>query len=483
MLAITVDLLAGTIRAASHEDLSLAGRGGDPDPGDWPPSPARLFAALVAAGGTRDSCIVGDGSELRELESAPPPRILASADSEVLKSPQVARYVVVNERSNGAVQEYQGRTSTMVRPSIRLSPAIPTVVYIWDSLRLEPAQLASLRFRSARVGYLGCADSPVRIRVSESEPASSSLPQWAPSEQGTKLIPVPFPGMLQVLDDAFDDFTSGMPVRRSWFRSVQCLYETPGLASAPTHQAPIAIWLRFDAAVSGRRALLVSETLKAALLDLYDRYVTGGAGVPPVLHGHGLEVIQGYDHVCIASLPDCGHSYARGRLYGAAIILPRNCTTEVVEGVRSALFRLRTLVLPGGARIGVRLDAGEGRPQAANPQRWIGPSRYWISANPVVLERRQRHGLDLEEVTRWCLHAGLPDPASFRVSPVPLLEGALALTPSEVFHSRTSRRPYFHVALKFNQAVSGPIVLGRMRHLGIGLLAPVREKDWHEQLP
>jgi CRISPR-associated protein Csb2 len=46
MLAITVTLLHGTIRAGSPDDTILAG--GEPT-GEWPPSPARLFSALVAA--------------------------------------------------------------------------------------------------------------------------------------------------------------------------------------------------------------------------------------------------------------------------------------------------------------------------------------------------------------------------------------------------------------------------------------------------
>jgi len=75
MLAISVDLLHGTFRGASADDTALTGAGNDS--GEWPPSPARLFAALVAADGTGPRQRVTDGSELLALEKAPPPSILA----------------------------------------------------------------------------------------------------------------------------------------------------------------------------------------------------------------------------------------------------------------------------------------------------------------------------------------------------------------------------------------------------------------------
>ena len=470
MLTIEVDLLAGTIRAGSPDDTALSGSG---DEGEWPPSPARLFSALVAAGGTRERCVVGDASELLALESAPPPRIVADAPMHVLGSPQIERYVVVNERSSGAVQNYPARTATLTRPASRLSPITPSIGYIWDDLELSAPQLEALQSRAARVGYLGCADSPVRVRVCESPPESAPAHEWRPSESGATFIPVPFAGLLDVLDDAFDRFSTGEPVRRSWLPVARARYEEPGGRSDESTAPPVVIWLSFGEPVGGRHALCITETLKAALLDLYDRHVAAGTEVPPVLHGHGFSEDSGYDHACFVALADCGHRHARGRLYGAAVILPAGTPADVVEGVRTALFHLRNLVLPGGRVIAIWPYGGETRPWAANPLRWTSPSRRWVSVSPVVHERRHRHGPDLGEVTRWCVHAGLPAPVSFRLSPVPLTEGALALRPDEVFHSSSSRRPYSHLEVVFAEPVAGPVVLGRMRHLGIGLMAPV----------
>ena len=66
MLAISVELLHGTFRG----DPNGTANTGRLTRGEWPPSPARLFAALVAADGTRQKCRVTDGAELAWFEAA-----------------------------------------------------------------------------------------------------------------------------------------------------------------------------------------------------------------------------------------------------------------------------------------------------------------------------------------------------------------------------------------------------------------------------
>ena len=73
MLAISVELLHGTFRG----DPDGTANTGRLTRGEWPPSPARLFAALVAADGTRQTCRVTDGAELAWFERLPPPVIHA----------------------------------------------------------------------------------------------------------------------------------------------------------------------------------------------------------------------------------------------------------------------------------------------------------------------------------------------------------------------------------------------------------------------
>src|SRR5690606_12362179 len=301
MLTIEVELLHGTIRAGESNDLAMTGADSR---GEWPPSPARLVAALVAGDGTRDRCRVTDGTELRVLERAAPPIIHADPTDDVARSRLRERFVVVNDKAKSAVQEYPGRTNGVERPGTRLSPGRPRLAYVWPDVEVGEDATAALRSRAARVGYLGCADSPVRLRVHDGPPSSAPATTWRPDPSGEATLPVPFDGYVEVLDAAYDMFTAGTSARRSWFRSEHARYAspTPTSVASPSREGTM-VALRFERPVSGRRVLTVTETLREAVLDLYQRLVAAeGEELPAVLHGHATPV--GSQHAHFLALPD-----------------------------------------------------------------------------------------------------------------------------------------------------------------------------------
>ncbi|MGH9075074.1 MAG: type I-G CRISPR-associated protein Csb2, partial [Acidimicrobiales bacterium] len=279
-------------------------------------------------------------------------------------------------------------------------------------------------------------------------------------------------GFLGVLDDGYARWLAGEPVSKSWLMSRRGRYRPPDQGRPESNDGAVVHWLRLERAIPGRLALAVAETLKAAVLDRYQQALPEGEDPPPVLHGHGFPE-AGYDLASWLALPEVGHSHASGRLHGAAVVLPAGTPPAVSEMVSEVLWRLRILALPGGRSVGVHPFAGERRPWSATPTRWTCGARHWVSATPVVAERRTRGLPDQAEVARWCRHAGLPDPVSFRVSPTPLVPGGLSLRPHEVYHSASSRRPYVHVEIELPGPVKGPVILGRARHFGMGLMAPV----------
>lgn len=471
MLAISVELLHGRIRAGSADDLAITGAD---DPGDWPPSPARLFSALVAGGGTRAAGALDDRSGLRVLERACPPVIYADSRADVLVSPLVDRYVVVDAKANqSSVHEYPGRTAKLVRPGSVLAPRHPRVVYAWKDADLSTAELGVIEARARRVGYLGCADSPVRLTVATELPESRPDSEWRATEDGTALVPVPYNGLLEDLDQLYERWSAGDPVRRAWNPPERARYAPPGAIAVPPQAVTSPLWLRFPQSAPGRLSRFVAEALKAAVLSLYDEHV----GEPPgVLHGHGFDDQVGYQIALWAALADVGHSRARGSLHGAVVVLPEDTPPAVVEGVRTALWHLRELRLKGGRPIAVAPYAGERQPWAAMPGRWKGPARRWVSVTPVVHERRTRSQPGFEEVKRWCEHAGFPPPAAFRLSPEPLLPGGLHLGPYEIYGSGSSHRSFSYLELVFDEALGGPMVLGRARQFGIGMMAPLETR-------
>jgi CRISPR-associated protein Csb2 len=484
MLAISVDLLHGTFRGASADDTALTGAG--EDSGEWPPSPARLFAALVAADGTGDRQRVTDGSELLVLERAQPPSILADASDRVELCSLRDRFVVSDEfhrdaktRLTGTVHEYVGRTAVVVRPGTRRAPATSRIVFIWSDLKVSPGQLGGLRARAARIGYLGCADSPVRVHVhTRWEAEASDPPLWEPDAAGAAVLPVPWPGFLNTLNDAYERWSGGEVMRRAWLPSRLARYRRPG-DPEPAGPEPTVVWLRYSPSISGRRVVAVTETLRAAVLEGYERLVAGSADlVPRVLHGHGYQG-RGYQHAHWLALPHVDYRWASGAILGGAVWLPPGTEPEIAEGVRQVLWDLstRTLVCPGRFETKVSLFAGEKRPVAATPDRWVGPSARWASAFPVVHERWQAGGPDLAEVARWCRNAGISvPPISAVTSRVPFIPGAVSLRPQEVARSNRERRPYSHLNVVFAEPVGGPVALGRGRQFGLGLMAPLRPR-------
>ena len=465
MLAISVELLHGTFRG----DPDGTANTGRLNRGEWPPSPARLFAALVAADGTRDRCRVTDGAELEWFERLPPPIIHAHAKP--CDQRLEPRYVVRHEgtASKSTHQEYVGRSGALNRPGVRVTPRSPFVVYSWNTESPDRATLVALGRRAARIGYLGASDSPVRIRVTTRLSVSAAENDaFIPDQLGDTVINVTEPGDLRVLDRMYDAWRErGSSVTRLQFPALRHgkMYLAPGSAKR-VDRGEVVAWLRLGAAVSGRRISTVTGLFKDSVLSQHQRI----HGEPPaVLHGHGFNG-RGYDIARYLALPDVGHRWSRGRIHGLALWMPPGCDVTALRMARDAAFAVNRLI-GGGVDVSVTPREDEDRPLAAHPKRWRRKSRAWVTAFPAIHERRRTP--TLREVTRWCLHAGLPEPVTFRSTRAPLVAGAIDLAPVEVNRRGRPALPYSHVELRFAEAVPGPVVIGSGRQRGFGLCIPV----------
>lgn len=463
MLTVTVEFTHGWLRAGPASDARLTG--GDRQ-GEWPPSPARLLAAFVAADGTLERQRVTDGSELALLEQAQPPVIHADPDDQVLRVELNDRFVVRDRREKGSsVHTYPARKSALVRPGIRLVPKDPQVAYCYETAEVHEEQLEALRLRAARIGYFGAADAPARVTVRRGRPAAPTH-TWRCDDDGRTVLSVGYPGMVADLDAAFEQFTSGLVVERSWLPKRVVHYRADS-QEAPSSPVGETIWLRFTPSIASHHMLSVAEALRAAVL----RHHPEGEAAPGIVHGHGMQQ-AGWHQVRYLPLVEAGHRYAKGRIHGAAIWLPPTATRFERGGMRTAVLSIRRLWAGDRFDVGVMLHDGEPRPWTANPARWVGPSRRWMSVTPVVQER---HGaVTDEEVGRWFVHAGHPVPARFNMSRSPFLSGAIDLPPP-VVRRRYGRAPYAHLTVEFDEPVEGPMAVGRGRSFGLGLLAPVKE--------
>ena len=464
MLTIGVEFLHGTFR-------------GDPDGtavtggltrGEWPPSPARLFAAFVAAHGSGPASTIAGGEELEWLEGLPAPVIHAQPDPwhQVLQP----RFVV-KQRDRPAKkthQEYVAREGALHRPGVRVAPGNPCVVYRWDTQTPSQGTLKALRRRAARVGYLGASDSPVRVRVATEAPCASPREVFVPDPQGDVQIRVAQPGDMHLLDRMYDLWRKrGASVTRSQFPALLhwANYRSPGGADL-LDRGQVVAWLRLYPAVSGRRVSVVTGLFKDAVLSRHQHM----HGEPPdILHGHGFTQ-SGYDLARYLALPDAGFARSRGRIHGLALWLPPGSDRVLRQKARDAAVAIDALV-GSGVETNIEARGDEDRPWAANPRRWLGPALTWVSVIPVIHERRGVRGLS--EAVRWCRHAGLPDPVGFRSSRTPLVPGAVDLAPVEVNRPGRPALPYSHAEIRFAEPVMGPVVVGAGRQRGFGLCIPV----------
>ena len=468
MLSISVEFLHGTFRA---DPDGTAGSGGL-TLGEWPPSPSRLLAAMTAADGTGERCRMTDGSELEWFEQLPAPNI--HAHGRPWHQRLQPRYVV---RHNGTAepgthQEYVGRIGTQIRPGVRVTPRNPRVVYSWNN-EPPPSVIDALRRRAARIGYLGAADSPVRVRVDSRVPESTETGEaFLPDPQGDVMVGVPAAGDVRLLDAMYAEWVErGANVARAHYPALrhQASYRSPTAAAPDDTIGTVVAWLRLDAAVSGRRITAVTSLFKDAVLS---RHQELHGEPPPVLHGHGF-TRSGYEIARYLALPDVGHRRSRGRIHGLALWMPPGCAAVVNSRARDAAFAIRRLT-GRGVDVSVQpRDDDEQRPFAANPDRWTRSSRCWVTAFPAIHERRGRP--NLAEVSRWCEHAGLPSPTAFRSARSPLVHGAVDLAPVEVNRPGRPGLPYSHVKLWFENPVAGPVVIGSGRQRGFGLCVPVKE--------
>ena len=371
MLAILVEFLHGTFRG-DPEGTANTGR---LMRGEWPPSPSRLFAALVAADGTAKACRVTDGAELEWFEQLPPPTIYA--DPNPCHQQLEPRYVVRHGGgpAEGAHHEYIGRSGVLSRAGVRVAPRLPQVTYVYslEGESPEDAVLDALRRRGARVGYLGSSDSPVRVRItSETIPAVVENNAFVPDREGDTMINVTQPGDLDHWDRLYEQWTErGASVSRLQFPALthETAYRSPPIEE-PQDRGEVVAWLRLGAAVSGRRVSTMTELFKEAILSQHHRI----HGEPSaVLHGHGF-VGTGYEVARYLALPDVGYQRSRGRIHGLALWLPPGC--DLMERQR-------------GPRCGV-LDSATCRPRSRRsscPLPWRGapssrPPEPLVSAFP-----------------------------------------------------------------------------------------------------
>lgn len=427
MLALRIDFLNGTYHAADPTAYTAS---------EWPPHPDRVFQALVAAAyGTGI-----DPAPLRALEGLPPE--LAFGDASAGRTGSIYTAAAWLEKPT---RKPWSRTNVVKYDPVMVCISDP-VYLIWpDAPNGLHEPLAAI---AAGVTYLGRAKTPVAVSLVSEVP---DMPhRLLPSRMGDRLLRVPHTGRLDELDVAFD---AG---RRASVAGMVGYTDIVGrIAPSPWGEL---LPLRPGRLVDMRRTAQLADGLRAAVLS------RAGDGASPLLHGHGG------DHAAWAIIPDVGHTHARGHVLGLGLWLPRGIDDQARTDCVLPLMQVDHVNF-GDRQVSVGMPpAHQQTPRGLWRQTWCHPSRTWASVTPVVLDRHPKRGQRVEDVVADSVEmAGYPRPVDVKLGQCSAFRGA----PLAREFSPRSRGCWTHVALAFEQRVAGPLLVGKDRHFGLGLLRPV----------
>ena len=426
MLLIQVEFLRG-IFAASEPTATQST--------EWPPAPARLFSALVAGAYS----IGADPAPLTALETAPQVWFGDALSAAGGRAFAPAAYLAKGKTG----WSRPGRP--LHRPQmVRVSDPL---CYAWD-VDLDPEWLRPVL---DAVTYLGRAESVARLSMVSQPPAVAN--HLAPDAYGEELLRVPEPGWLGLLQASYLSPSRVPPLALA-------PYAAPRRAS-PSPWGELLV-LRPDGG-DVRHAVALGDALRRAAMSRAPEQMS------PVLHGHDK-----VPHAAWLTLPDVGHQHAQGRVLGLGLLLPKGVARADRDEAAAALGAVDHISV-GGSHIALRHQPSHQPPPIGIERRtWARASTTWATATPIVLDRHPKRGQTVEGlIADACERWGYPRPTAVDVSPFSPLRGVPV---AQAFRPRNRGR-WTHAVIEWSKPQSGPVLLGREQHFGLGLLRPMTSRS------
>jgi len=448
---------------------------------DWPPSPWRLLRALVATWKQR-------APELEE-----------SAVVELFGALAVAPRYAVSLARGGHTRHYmpagnhlgwvKASTDKILDSFAAFAPGAGLLVQ-WD-VDLGDQARRVLEVLATRLGYLGRSESLCVARVLagspettwfeplEEEPAAASVATGT----ATRLLAPVLPLDLEALCRGTRELRRSrrlVPQGARWVWYPSGVIGQPGQGGAEeapggerplVATSPVAVrWACWSPSLPPlTAAVAIAESLHRAAVSRFatrpgrgeGRHLTGrdATGQPLVGHGHA--------HWLAFSTES-----ERGRIGSVAAYAPEGFEPEEVLSL-CGLGELRTYRQGRVIRARLALEA-LGRAEHVLPE-LVGPARTWRSVTPYAPPRHPRPREPFEAhveryLRRDLAQLGYPSPRSVR--PVAAGGSWLDFQRHRSGERLANARPALGVEVEFENAVAGPIVLGALRHFGLGLFRP-----------
>lgn len=239
----------------------------------------------------------------------------------------------------------------------------------------------------------------------------------------------------------------------------------------------------------------IARAVRRALLSFAEE------PIPESMSGHAPDgAPTAKVHLAVVPLPFVGHANATGLLMGVALVLPLDASKADRKALATAVSRWEdscrqededapALPLHLGAAGTWHLERtlGVSSQTTLKPETWCRAARVWSSVTPMALDRnpgdlrardQKTLAVALAEaeatVRQSCRNAGLPEPVVVELLPAARWAGAAKARHVEPYPGVAGRtqRLLTHVRLLFSEPVTGPVLLGAARFLGLGLFRP-----------
>lgn len=458
------------------------GRGEDGQP-EWPPSPLRMFQALVAPAIGRtidpDACARA-AAALHWLERQTPPEIIAPR---AIESTSPYRMFVPDNVGDKAAKAWSAgrsadlaeyRTEKDVRP-VRLEGE--AVHYVFRGVEATEAHVATLRAAARSMTHLGWGIDMVAGDASSGAEGLTGE-RWIPGKHGGRALRCAIEGTLAALEHKHTQFLRRL--EGGTFRPVAPLAAFtvhPYARATDPDPRPFAAFRLLDPWTSdrlmfdpARRARDVAAWTRHAVGDVCEGWTFGSTEL--IVHGHGAGRGDTPARFSFLPLP----SITPLRVEGIARVLVAGTPglQAQIDWVRAQLAG-HELVWKGES-VALLDPLPENDAVLRN---YIESSERWSTVTPVVLPGHDDRSPSKAQrlLRRAFLQAGferevvdgIKELEMRKVGFRPGVDLANRYVPPDKVGG-----PLFHVRVRFASPHVGPISIGSGRHRGLGIFARER---------
>lgn len=446
---------------------------------EWPPSPVRVFRALLA-GASRPG---GPGQRGREalvrLERLGPPEILGPAPERLepvrTAVPNNDGDVVLALHHKGRSEQARKKQSALRTMRLRQGWSVPgPVEYRWHFPEPDPDPEAFEQLAEGLTALGQGIDLAYAQAVWSEEPKQRWGYTWRPDETlGNEVMPVPSAGETERMDTFYEGSRGrirGPHVSSSREPPVAfAAYQDPLVPPSKRWQA-FTLRMPDDAgpwAVPGAEAMRVTGMVRHAIHRVAEQAGLDEATIKALM-GHG-----GPGKIQALAIPNVAHDWADGRIRRVVLAAPPAVDAETWDAVVLRMVSAELMDADTGEIRG--LLAPVTRPQEDKLLwRFTDPARIWSAATPVIFpgfDTRRGRPRPEKAVRRMFRHAGIAQEAvrRVRIDDAPRLPGVCSAKGVEL-PSYLRSYPRKYLTVEFHERVAGPLILGAGEGSGLGLL-------------